>query len=567
MTPAIPLGIDDFRKLREAGLDYVDKSDLIRQVLDRAGVEVTLLPRPRRFGKTLNLSMLRCWLEKRDEDLSPLFTDLSIWQAGDAYRAHFQRYPVIHFNFKGSKGATFAGTWGTIRDKIGGLFDGHRHLLDSGHLSEREQQKYRAILDGTAEQAYYNAALLDLSTYLHRAHGERVVILIDEYDEPIHAGHVHGYVDEVLDFMRAFLGAGLKSNPHLFKAVLTGILRVAKESLFSGLNNPGVYTLLSRDFNTCFGFTEAEVKALLERHGRADRLDQVRGWYNGYVFGGEVIYNPWSLCSYLDSSDTELRGYWLSTSSNDLVKELLELHALRLEPMFEALLEGGSFERTLEDNVVLSEIRRSEDALWSLLVFAGYLKAEKAHEDALGRAVYRLSIPNREVRQVYASTFQHWMEARMESSGGDLRALTSALLGGDADRFEEQLQLFVTNLLSYHDPGKLYPERVYHGFIVGLLAVLEPDYQVRSNRESGRGRPDLLIRPARAGKPGVVLELKVARPGKKTLEEALAEGLAQLAAKDYGAELAAGGADPVYAFAVAFDGKEVRVRRLGDPGA
>jgi hypothetical protein len=560
MARPIPIGIDDFRALREGGLEYVDKSDLIRQLLDRSGVQVVLLPRPRRFGKTLNLSMLRAWFEKREEDLSPLFEGLSITRAGEAYQAHFQRYPVIHFNFKGAKAATFGHSFATIREKIIDLYRDHRYLLKSGQLDEVDARRYQQILDGTAEQTLYERGLLDMSAHLHAYHGEKVVILIDEYDEPIHAGHVHGYTSEILDFMRAFLGAGLKSNEHLFKAVVTGILRVAKENLFSGLNNLGVYTLLARNFNSCFGFTEAEVVALLERNGHPDKLAAVRAWYNGYLFGGEVIYNPWSVLCFLERNEERPQPYWLSTSSNDLVRELLEHHALRLQPVFEVLLEGGTIERGLDDNVVMSEIHRSEGALWSLLVFSGYLKAEPAASDELGRAVYRLSIPNREVREVYSTTFRHWMENRLDGQGGSLDALTGALLSGDAERFEEQLQLLVTNLLSSHDVGKVYPEQVYHGFVVGLLAALEPAYQVRSNRESGKGRPDVIIRPMRAGKPGVVLELEVARIGRKTLEQALEEGLSQLAAKDYGAELRAGGATEVHAFAVAFDGKEVRVR-------
>ena len=565
MPPRIPIGIDDFRKLRETGLEYVDKSDMIREVLDRSGVEVVLLPRPRRFGKTLNLSMLRCWFEKRDLDLSHLFEGLSIWGAGEAYRAHFQRYPVIHFNFKGSRGATLERTLATIREKIIDIYDEHRIVLESGQLSEVDARRYKEILDGTADRALQERALLDLSAHLHAYHGEKVVILIDEYDEPIHAGHFHGYAAEILDFMRAFLGAGLKSNVHLYKAVLTGILRVAKENLFSGLNNLGVYTLLARPFGTCFGFTEGEVAALLERNGRSDMLGAVRAWYDGYLFGGEVIYNPWSVCCYLDREEDRPRAYWLSTSSNDLVRELLGRYALELQPVFEVLLEGGDIERPLEENVALSEIRRSEDALWSLLVFTGYLKAEEARGDGQSSPAYRLSIPNQEVREVYSTTFRTWMKDRMEGAGGSLPYLTEALLGGDAETFEEQLQAFVTNLLSYHDPGKLYPERVYHGFVVGLLAALEPAYQVRSNRESGKGRSDVMIRPTQPGKPGAVLELKVARAGKKTLDQALAEGLAQLHAKDYSAELRAAGATPVHGFAVAFDGKEVRVRSAAPP--
>jgi hypothetical protein len=359
---------------------------------------------------------------------------------------------------------------------------------------------FRAVLDGTAEPTLYERALLDLSAYLHAHHGEKVVILIDEYDEPIHAGHVHGYSAEILDFMRAFLGAGLKGNPHLFKAVMTGILRVAKENLFSGLNNLGVYTAPRRDFHL--------LRLHRGRGGGAARavrsrgpLEDVRAWYNGYLFGGEVIYNPWSVLCFLDSSDARAPA-------------LLALHELQrsgaraagaLRPHAPAGVRGaarrGQHRAQAGRERGPERARPSEDALWSLLVFSGYLKAEEAPDDALGRAVHRLSIPNREVREVYSSTFAAWMKHRVEGHGGRLADLTEALLTGDAEVFEEQLQAFVTNVLSYHDPGKLHPERVYHGFLVGLLAVLEPGHQVRSNRESGKGRPDVLIRPTRPANP------------------------------------------------------------------
>lgn len=368
--------------------------------------------------------------------------------------------------------------------------------------------------------------------------------------------------------MRTFLGDALKSNPHLSRAVLTGILRVAKENLFSGLNNLGVYSLLALPFNACFGFTEAEVTALLDRHGQLDKLEAVRVWYNGYLFGGQVVYNPWSVLSFLDGGKSTPELYWLSTSSNDLVRELLVQNALELEPVFEALLAGESIERVLDENVALGELHQSESALWSLLVFAGYLKAEERSRGSLERAIHRLSIPNLEVRQVYATTFRGWIEGRMRGHGGSVARLERALLSGDAEAFEAQLQVFVTNLLSFYDPGSVDPERVYQGFVLGLLAALEPEYIVRSNRESGEGRPDVMIRPRDVSKPGVVLELKVAGKasrGRKTPTRALQEGLALIRVKDYAAELRAAGVSLVHAFAVAFDGKRVWVKSGESP--
>lgn len=401
-----PIGLDDFRALREQQLEYIDKSNLIRELLDRPGIQAIVFPRPHRFGKTLNLSMIRCWFEKRDEDLSHLFQDLSIWQAGDDYRAHFQRYQVLNFNFKGTKAKSFEECWAAIREKINDLYKEHLYLLESSRLDEFEIRRYRQILDGDGDATLYRRALLDLSSYLHRQHGEKIVILIDEYDEPVHAGHLHGYAARISDFVQAFLTYGLELNPYLFRAVVMGTLPVRAESLFSEASNLGIYTLLARQFNTCFGFTEAEVTTLLERSGRADTLEAVRTWYNGYLFGGAVIYNPWSVLSFLQRQEENPKPYWLSTSSNDLVRELLQRYALRLQPVFEALLEGGSIERMLDETVVLSDIRDDEGALWSLLVFSGYLKAEEIADDALGRAVHRLSIPNREVRHVYATTFR-----------------------------------------------------------------------------------------------------------------------------------------------------------------
>lgn len=317
-------------------------------------------------------------------------------------------------------------------------------------------------------------------------------------------------------------------------------------------------SLLWPPFSASFGFTEPEVMALLERAGRLDRRDEVRAWYNGYLFGSEVIYNPWSVLNFIQW-DGDPRPFWLSTSSNDLVRRLLEQRGPELEPSFEALLEGGSIERVLDEHVSLGELDRNEDALWSLLVFSGYLKAEKRSRGPGEMASHLLSIPNREVRLLYAGTFRQWLSARMTGHGGSIDKLRRALCGGDAELLEEQLQALTTNVLSYHEVGGAEPERVYQGFVLSLLTTLEPDYQVRSNRESGKGRPDVMIRPARPGLPGVVLELKVARAPRRTLEQALELGLRQIRENDYAAELRAAGATPVHAFAVALDGKTVRV--------
>ncbi len=556
----IPLGLSDFLQLRAQKLAYVDKTHLVREVLD-AGAQTILLPRPRRFGKTLNLSMVRCYFERgATEERWALFEGLSIASAGPSYRAHFGRYPVIAVSFKDVKAARWDLAWDKIQSLVAGLFEEHRALLTGAALSPRETERVEAVLRGTANREVVESSLLDLSRMLARITGERVVILIDEYDTPIHAAYASGYAGEVLSFFRAFLGAGLKDNNHLFKAVLTGILRVSKESIFSDLNNIAVYSLLRSAFSSCFGFSEAEVEGLLVEAGCPSLLPDVRAWYNGYVFGGAVVYNPWSILSFIDDADKTLRPYWVSTSSNDLIREALAKHASEVRWEMETLLEGGFVEQRLDENVVLADLPRSKSTLFDLLVFSGYLKAERADPSAREEAAYRLSIPNREVREVFTSTFARWMEQHLGGRREAMERLTRALFGGDAEALEEQLQTFLESAVSYHDLGRA-PEVAYHMFVLGLLTIMEPSYQVRSNREMGEGRPDVTIAPNEPGKPGAVLELKVARAGKKTPKKALEEGLAQIRSRDYTAELRARGAAPIYAFAVAFDGKRVWVER------
>jgi hypothetical protein len=357
----------------------------------------------------------------------------------------------------------------------------------------------------------------------------------------------------------------LKDNQHLERAVMTGILRVSQESIFSDLNNVGVYSLLRQEFNTCFGFTEAEVAGLLEKAGIAEVMPNVRLFYDGYEFGGTEIYNPWSILGFLANSEHPLIPYWVGTSSNALIQELLRDHGFAVQGDMQTLLEGGYVERYVNENVVFPHLRTDKDVLWSLLVFTGYLKAARSGPIVVGQPPlpHRLFIPNEEIATVYRTTFQTWMRDSLTKKGGALDALLTSLLEGNAHRFEQQLQKFAEALPSYNDVEGSEPEKFYHGMMIGLLASLEPAYEVRSNRESGKGRPDVLIKPRQAGKPGVVLELKAARAGEKSIERAMAEGLLQLEANDYAAELRASGVEKIQQMAVAFDGKRVMVLPKG----
>jgi len=555
----LPLGQSDFRTLREQGYAYVDKTAFVTEVLD-ANAQVLLLTRPRRFGKTLNLSMLRCFLENGSEDRSELFAGLEV-ASSEAARPHFQRYPVLFLTLKDVKQASWEECLVGLGDVLGGLYREHAYLLDGDAMLPSERETFTAILHGTASATRSAAALRELSRLLARHHGERVVILIDEYDTPLHAAYHGQYYDQAAGYLRNLLSGGLKDNPHLFKGVLTGILRVAKESIFSGLNNLAVYSILRPEFATSFGFTEAEVEALVERAGSPSVMDGIREWYDGYRFGGQTLYNPWSVINFLDSADRSFRPYWIATSSNELVRVLLSSGPEGLRAELETLLRGGTVDKPIDEHIVLRDIEHEPDAVWSFLLFSGYLRARELFTDTSHTQWARLDLPNLEVHAALTTMVRSWMSARVGGSA-EVEALLQALLRGDARTLEHYLSRMIKASLSYHDTGGPEPERVIHGFIVGLLVGLGPDPEVRSNRESGYGRYDVMVLPRVAGGPGVVLELKrVDTEAGETPQGALDGALRQLRERDYATELRERGARPIIELAAAFDGKRAWVAR------
>lgn len=564
MIRPIPIGFDDFRKLREDGYEYIDKTHLVTEFIDHSNIKVILLPRPRRFGKSLNLSMLKWFFEKRDEDVWHVFEGLHVARAGEKVRQHFQKYPVIHISFKETKATDFDTCLREAKRLIRDMYAVHEAAV-AGKLESWAVAEFQAIVDGTADVSLYRRALKNLTKFLHQAHGVAPIVLIDEYDAGIHAAYANGFYKEAIDFFGGFYLAGLKDNPHLERAVMTGILRVSRESIFSDLNSVGVYSLISLEFNTCFGFTETEVQALMEKAGCSDLMPAIRSYYNGYEFGMVNIYNPWSILSFLSRNDRNVIPYWVGTSSNTLIKELLQHHAFGVQREMQSLLEGGYIEEEIDENIAFPELTRRVRSFWNLLIFTGYLRASRPGPPIPGedRPPFRLSIPNREIAEVYRSTFQGWMDDALLAHGASLKELLTALLEGNAPVFERLLQKFAATLPSYHDVEGADPEKFYHGMIIGLLASLEPHYEVRSNRESGDGRPDVLIKPRHAGKPGAVLELKAAQPGQKTIEKAIAEGLAQFAKNDYAAELRHAGVEKIAQMVIAFDGKRVMVLPKG----
>ena len=544
MVLRIALGQSDFLRLRRDDAVYVDKTHFVSEVLTDLA-QVLLFCRPRRFGKTLNMTTLRAFVERSDADVRPAFAGLAIEGAGDAVWRHFQGHPVIFLTFKDVKERHFGDAWKSIRRLI---------QAEAARLNRQHELALRpSLLDPTAEPGDMSYALTELTEAIHRVVGDPPILLIDEYDTPLHTAHVNGYFDEAIDFFRPLYGAALKDNAHMERAVLTGILRLAKESVFSGLNNVAVHSVLSDRYADAFGFTDAEVDRLSALAALSSEVREgLRRVYNGYRFGAFDIYNPWSVTSFLRSTTDELDPYWMNTADNTLIRELLVERGHAETTQIEVLLRGGSIEATIDEHVTLRDVGKRPEQLWTFLLMAGYLRVDSVRRHDAER-VATLRVPNREVLESLRSLVRREVDAR-PGGGADI---ADALFRGDAEAFAALLQELLERVLSYHDLGGRKAERVYQAFICGLLVTLEPTHRAESNREAGFGRADVLVTPKRPGLPGVAMELKVAT---SDVEAALDAGLAQLRAKDYAAPLRAAGADPLRLVCAVFDGKHVAVK-------
>lgn len=537
----IQLGQSDFTQLRQRGGLYIDKSGFVSTVITDPAL-VQLYPRPRRFGKTLNLTTVQAFLEA-GPDKTALFEDLSVW--GDRVaRSHFQKHPVIFLSFKDVK----ARNWPEAQQQIQSLLALEiRRLLP--WLPSESLESWEAM--ARQQQPIRQDVLLRLSRELSQNAGQLVVLLVDEYDSPLLTAWEHGYFDDAVSWFRSFLSAGLKDNPNLFRGVLTGILRVARESLFSGLNNISIFSLLQEEIPESFGFTEAEVADLLERVGRSPELPEFQRWYNGYRFGDTTVFNPWSILNALARPRTPFQPWWVNTSENTLLRRLL-LGNAQFQQEFARLLLGECIESRIEEDMILHEV--SSDKLLSFLLFSGYLKLT-SRRDERGRIFAGLAIPNLEVRTVWEDSFQAWMIDGL----GTLDPLLRAFLTGDALAVEELLGKLLLRHVSTWDLKDTQDEVFYHAFVLGLLVSLEKTHRVQSNREVGRGRADVQIAPKEAGKPGVILEFKKQIKG-RTLGGMAEEALKQTATLDYTTELETLGAAPIHRFGIAFAGKKVAVR-------
>ncbi|RHR53950.1 AAA family ATPase [Parabacteroides sp. AF17-28] len=550
----LPIGISDYKELIEEDYYYVDKTDFIRQIIEE-GSKITLLPRPRRFGKTLNLSTLRYFFEKTEGNVyRPLFEGKSIeqWKDFDRYQG---KYPVILVTLKDCKGDTFEATLSQIKIQMQQEFDRHRYLLDDD-LSELDRQWFSQILMLQADEVMIQNSLLFLSGLLATHWDMPPLVLLDEYDTPIHVAFDKGYYDRMIGFMRNFMSLVFKDNTDIFRGVITGILRVSKESIFSGLNNIDVDTILELPMCTSFGFTQEETDQMLTDYSFGGQKDEVKNWYNGYLFGDQTVYNPWSVLSFINKGGV-LAPYWVNTGSDVLLRHLLADGPSQIRMGVESLIQGEPIRSVINDKLAFPDLLAKPTNIWSFMLFSGYLKASDPVLNNDDLIEYELQIPNREVKTVYRTIIQSWIDGGPVKNDR-LELMLQALRAGDIEYFEELLNDFVVHTFSYYDTNGREPEKVYQAFLLGLLAGMS-DYEVSSNRESGFGRYDILLRPKGGKGQAVIMELKRLRPT-ETVEKALSSALQQIEDKQYDAVLRQDGFTDILKMAITFDGKRVWIK-------
>ncbi|MBA3239100.1 MAG: AAA family ATPase [Parachlamydiaceae bacterium] len=554
MHKRLPIGVSDFKKVIEYDYAYIDKTLLIQELVEH-GTEVALIPRLRRFGKTLNLSMLRYFFEKGKEDTSYLFKTLKIWQI-EKYRAMQGQFPVIFLTLKDVKHASWEETLSSLQELIGREFERHSYLLEEEILTSTEKEQYLRIIHREDGKTLIEKSLLLLSEYLYRYHNKRVILLIDEYDTPAHAAYVGKYYETLMGFLRNWLSAGLKDNLFLERGVLTGILRIAKESIFSGLNNISTFTILHKTFSDKFGLLENEVKQLLDDSGLSEKLADVKRWYNGYRIGPSTnIYNPWSVLNCI-ANNGALAPYWVNTSENALMKQLIAQGTDDFKADLEQLLKGGTIEQEIDDGTVFSQLHQNPTAIWSLLLFCGYLTLGQS--PSYGTPCH-LRIPNIEINELYKSMIIDWFNQSLHKH--KYHMLLNSLTSGDINTFSQLFQEFMISSVSVFDVPSAESEKIYHGFVLGMLIGLSDRYEVKSNRESGLGRYDVMLIPKNSNALGIVMEFKkIGRFEKTTLDAAVKSALKQIEEKQYAQELMDRGVQRILYIGFAFEGKEVLIR-------
>ena len=555
----LPIGTDDFKKLISEGYYYIDKTLFIKELLDKKG-EANLFTRPRRFGKTLNMSMLRYFFEDTGkEEINAenrkLFDGLEIMSAGEKYLSHMQKYPVISLSLKSAKQPTWELAYESLKESIGNEFQRHNGILSQLQI-DTDREKFNRLQKQKGEPGDYITAIAFLSKCLHEAYGKTVIILIDEYDVPLENAYFNGFYQQMIDFIRSLFESALKTNPHLYFAVITGCLRITKESIFTGLNNFDNVSILSKIYDEYFGFTRKDVDELLVNYNLTDKKEIIQKWYDGYLFGKTEIYNPWSIINYvkaLTADPNEVpRTYWSNTSSNNIIHALIERADLSDRMEIEDLIAGGTIEKPIHEEITYEDVYQSTDNLWNFLFFTGYLKNSGLR--MIGNQIYlALSIPNIEVCQIYKDKILGWFSDKVEQK--DLSILYQDILNGNAPGFQAGLTELLQDTISFYDNAEAF----YHGFMQGILGHLR-NYIVKSNRESGDGRYDMLIRSLDITKPIILMEFKTAK-NFPSLESRAQEALEQISEKEYDREFKNEGYQRSIRYGIAFYKKNCCIKK------
>lgn len=547
---SLPIGVSDF-KLATTGYYYVDKTLMIRDFLDKKPM-VSLFTRPRRFGKTLNMDMLRVFFEKTNEDTSVYFKDKQIWQCGDYYTKHQGQYPVIFLTFKDVKSMTWEETFQKIRRLISLEFIRHNELETSSVLTAYEKEQYHLLAKDSGDEVDCQMGLQLLSLLLHKHYGRECIIIIDEYDTPIQQGHTCNFYPEIVNFMRNFFSGGLKDNPHLAFGFLTGILRVAKESIFSGMNNLKTYSILDDGYSSYFGFTEKEVKDMLRYYGKDDKYNELSEWYDGYRFGNTEIFNPWSVINYI-SDNCFPKAFWQSTGSNEIIGEIIQAATPEITKDLYKLLCGEKIAAYIDTGVIYPEVQNNPYSIYSFLLVAGYLKVANIYPQSDGNFMCDVAIPNKEI------TFVYEKEVLNRTNQNSLAiSISQAIFSKDTQKLQALLEDFMVKNISSIDGAN---EGFYHGMMLGLCAILGNRYKIRSNRESGLGRFDIQLMPLTKGMPRFIFEFKHTKDEHTDLSALADSALQQIEAKKYDTELRDNGVNSIISIGIAFRGKSAVVRR------
>ena len=563
MSQTVSLGVQDFAYIRENDCFFVDKTDFIREWWENKDA-VTLITRPRRFGKTLNLSMMECFFSVAYKNRSDLFKGLSIWKR-EEYRKLQGTYPVIYMSFANIKGSTFQSAREGIIQSLVRLYGKYAHIRNAEFMSQQDQEFFDSV---RLEMSDTTAALAvsSLSDYLSRYYGKKVLIFLDEYDTPLQEAYVNGFWKELVDFMRGLFNATFKSNPFLERGLLTGITRVSKESIFSDLNNLTVVTTTSEKYSTQFGFTQDEVSYTLEEYGLEAQKEKVKYWYDGFSFGNQKeMYNPWSITCFLE--ERKFKPYWVNTSSNEMITALIQRGNAETKTIMEELLEGRELVTEIDEEIIFEQLGKKKNAIWSLLLASGYLKVDKVcMDEQTDRYIYYLSITNREVRMMFENMIRDWFS----DEDVPYNEFVRALLRDDVKEMNHYMNDISIATFSYFDVGNSQnyytsksdrPERFYHGFVLGLIVELKGRYHISSNRESGYGRYDVMLEPVNETDLAFVLEFKTSEEGEKTLQDTVASARKQIQDKQYTRELETRGIKPerIRCYGFAFQGKKVLI--------